>query len=45
MVKGVPLATISESLGYKSIASFNKSFKNLRGQTPNQYLSQLKNKQ
>lgn len=44
MVKGTPLLQISQALGYKSMASFNKSFKTHRGQTPNQYLTKLKQK-
>ena len=36
------LLAIAESVGYKSLSSFNKHFKNIAGITPKQYLSYLK---
>ncbi|MFY0629896.1 MAG: helix-turn-helix domain-containing protein [Flavobacteriaceae bacterium] len=36
------LLAVAESIGYKSLSSFNKHFKNIAGITPKQYLNYLK---
>jgi AraC-like DNA-binding protein len=36
------LLAIAESIGYKSLSSFNKHFKNVSGVTPKQYLNYIK---
>lgn len=36
------LIAIAESIGYKSLSSFNKHFKNIAGVTPKQYLNYLR---
>lgn len=39
------LLAIAESIGYKSLSSFNKHFKNVAGVTPKQYLNYIKENQ
>lgn len=36
----LPIIRISEELGYRSLASFNKAFRELTGQTPSEYRKQ-----
>ncbi|CAM4443349.1 AraC family transcriptional regulator [Vibrio agarivorans] len=40
LVKGVSPQQISESIGYSSVASFNRMFKKHRGVTPREYVQQ-----
>lgn len=43
--KGIPVTTVSESVGLKDVSRFNRVFKHFTGMTPKQYCSQYSSAQ